>query len=102
VFATTFDKMHDPQFLAVDFDLDLERRRGHVKVEGLLDVALSPITNPITGEEHRARVSLPHGFEYREAEYASGHTRAHGPISLSWDKGHAHAANLNLTPHGPA
>jgi hypothetical protein len=30
--------------------------------------AVEPIKNPATGEEHRARIALPNGFEYREAE----------------------------------
>jgi hypothetical protein len=29
---------------------------------------IEPIKNPVTGEEHRARISLPNGFEYKEAE----------------------------------
>jgi hypothetical protein len=30
--------------------------------------AIEPIKNPVTGEEHRARIALPNGFEYKEAE----------------------------------
>jgi hypothetical protein len=29
---------------------------------------VEPILNPVTGEEHRARIVLPNGFEYKEAE----------------------------------
>ena len=29
---------------------------------------VKPIKNPATGEEHRARIALPNGFEYKEAE----------------------------------
>ncbi|PWT80713.1 MAG: hypothetical protein C5B58_11075, partial [Acidobacteria bacterium] len=29
---------------------------------------VEPIKNPATGEEHRARIALPNGFEYKEAE----------------------------------
>jgi hypothetical protein len=29
---------------------------------------VKPIKNPATGEEHRARIALPDGFEYKEAE----------------------------------
>jgi hypothetical protein len=31
---------------------------------------VEPIRNPITSAEHRARIVLPHGFEYQEAEMA--------------------------------
>ena len=29
---------------------------------------MEPILNPVTGEKHRARIVLPNGFEYKEAE----------------------------------
>jgi hypothetical protein len=102
VFAATFETMHPPQFLPIDFELDLERRVGHLKVAGVLDTEVVPITNPVTGAQHRARVLLPNGFEYREAEYASGRSRSPGPIPLSLDSTHAHLARLDLSTHGAA
>ena len=35
---------------------------------GLGEFRAEPIKNPVTGEEHRARIQLPNGFEYKEAE----------------------------------
>ena len=29
---------------------------------------VEPIRNPVTGEEHRALITLPNGFEFKEAE----------------------------------
>jgi len=29
---------------------------------------VEPIVNPVTSEEHRARIVLPNGFEYKEAK----------------------------------
>jgi hypothetical protein len=34
----------------------------------MVEYRAEPIKNPVTGEEHRARIHLPNGFEYREAE----------------------------------
>jgi len=39
-------------------------------VEGFAHSHAEPIRNPITGQEHRARIVLPNGFEYQEAEMA--------------------------------
>ncbi|MFI4974170.1 MAG: DUF1326 domain-containing protein [Caulobacterales bacterium] len=100
VFAATFDAMHPPQFLPIEFDVDIERRVGRLKVDGMLDTQISPITNPVTGAKHRARVVLPEGFEYREAEYASGRTLSTGPIALNLESSHAHLAQLDLSTHG--
>lgn len=103
VFAAVIDTHHPPMFAPIHFDLDLERRVGSVKVEGVIDTTVEPIRNPVTGAEHRARVSLPTGFEYRSAEYASGATLAKGPVGLEWPTGrHAHLAMLDLSTRGAA
>jgi hypothetical protein len=38
------------------------------RIEGIVKTDVEPIKNPATGEEHRARIVLPNGFEYKEAE----------------------------------
>lgn len=62
-----------------------------------------PIRNPVTGDPHRARVTLPHGFEYHEAEYASSRTatQSESPIALDWTNTHGHFARLSWTRSGP-
>lgn len=100
VFASVITALHEPRFLPVAFKLDYDRRTGFVSVEGLIETAVQPIRNPVTGDEHRARVSLPKGFEYLEAEFASGGTEATGPVPLSWQSTHAHVAMLDLSTHG--
>jgi hypothetical protein len=102
VFATVIDTMHEPAFLPVLFSLDLDRRIGSVTVDGLISTNVEPIRNPVTGEEFRARVTLPNGFEYIEAEYASGDTQANGPVPLSWGGTHSHVAMLDLSTRGAA
>ncbi len=102
VFATVIDHMHEPAFLPIHFEADRENRVGRVSVAGVIDTKVNPIRNPITGEEHRARVTLPNGFEYKEAEFASGDTNAGGSVSLNWTSSHAHLAILDLSTHGAA
>jgi hypothetical protein len=100
VFAPTLTKMHDPAYKKIEFDLDIEKRVGRVRIAGVIDTAVEPIRNPVTGAEHRAQVSLPNGFEYRKAEYASGRTRAEAAIKLAFEKSHSHVAMLHLTTQG--
>ena len=102
VFATTLEKMHDPLFLPIDFEADMERRIGRLSIPGIVDTSIEPIRNPVTGDEHRARVSLPDGFEYKQAEYASGTAHATGPIVHDWSGRHAHIAMLDMSPAGAA
>jgi hypothetical protein len=97
----TLTKVHDPQFLPIGFELDLNARRGRVWVDGVLDAKVEPIRNPVTGAETRARLVLPDGFEFVEAELASGTLRTmNSPITLSFDATHAHLAKLDMTGRG--
>jgi hypothetical protein len=100
VFASTFEKVHEPLSKPISIDLDVEGRVGQVKVPGLLESSAEPIRNPVTGAVHRARVTLPEGFEYHTAEFASGTVRAQGPIQLDITGRHAHLAQLHMTGQG--
>jgi hypothetical protein len=101
VFSTVIDRVHEPLFEPIEFEIDLEGRTGRFAVAGLIETRAEPIRNPVTGQAHRARVVLPHGFEYSEAEYASGTTRTTGgPIALEWANGHSHLAMLHMTGNG--
>lgn len=85
----------------IDAEIDLERRIGHVRVPGVFDLEASPIRNPVTGAEHRARINLPHGFEYRQAEVARGTTTTSGAISLKKNVDtHAHICRLLMNGRG--
>ena len=57
-----------PLVLPIEFTMDRERRVASINVPGIAQSSTEPIKNPVTGEEHRARIVLPHGFEYKEAE----------------------------------
>jgi hypothetical protein len=102
VFASTLTKVHEPVRAPIQFEVDEAKWSGHFSVPGYIDANASPIANPVTGETHRARVVLPEGFEYREAEFVSSHTHAEGLIPLDWSAGHGHIAMLDMTPAGPA
>ena len=102
VFASTMEKMHEPAFLPIRFEADLESRTGLIQVPGIVEARVEPIRNPVTGEPHRARVSLPNGFEYKQAEYASGSAQATGPVPHDWRDRHAHLAVIDLSPAGAA
>jgi hypothetical protein len=102
VFAATIDTMHEPLFLPIDFGADVEKRVGHVSVPGVLDITSEPIRNPVTGDPHRVRIDIPHGFEYTIAEIASGTTKTgkRAAVSLDWSNAHAHFVDLHWTRHG--
>ena len=100
VFSTTFDKMHDPVFARIDFDVDVNGRIAHLRVPGWIEARGEPMRNPITGEEHRARINLPQGFEYDTCEVGRGWAETQGPIKLSLEDSHAQFAKLHMTESG--
>lgn len=101
VFSHVIETMHEPVFRPIEFEVDIEARKGRFRVDGLVESDVEPIRNPVTGEEHRIRVTIPKGFEYHEAEYASSTTTATGPVPLDWARGHSHLNILHMTRNGP-
>ena len=55
-------------FAPISFKVDRDKRRATVRIPNIGETNIEPIKNPVTGEEHRARIVLPDGFEYKEAE----------------------------------
>lgn len=55
-------------FKPITFEVDRKERQARLEIPGIGETRTEPIKNPVTGEEHRARIVLPNGFEYKEAE----------------------------------
>lgn len=100
VFASTMSKILDPVYKPIEFDIDIEKRTARIHVPGIVETAGKPIRNPITGEEHRALIHLPNGFEYTEAEIGCGDSTVSGDIRFQVENGHAHMAVYHLTHAG--
>ena len=91
----------EPLVRPIDLAIDVEARRGHFRVAGIVETVAEPIRNPVTGAEHRVRIDLPHGFEYRIAEIASGTTRATAAIALpGLENTHGHFTHIHLSNKG--
>lgn len=103
VFQAVIDKVHKPVFAEIEFAFDLAARAGRWAVPGLAEVVVEPIRNPVTGAPHRARVMLPEGFEYHEAEFASSRAKApNAAVPCDWDGRHAHLTITEMTGKGVA
>lgn len=100
VFATTYEKVYDPIFAPITCELDVNARRGKVRVGDVLELDGQPIRNPVTGEEHRARIDLPNGFEYEIAEIGSGTSRSRGKVVVELKDTYAQFAQLHMNNHG--
>jgi len=100
IFSTTLTSGHPTQYKPIALSIDEKGGTAHVRIDGLLEASAEPIKNPMTGAVHRARVTLPSGFEYTDAEYVAGTGKATGPIALDFKATHAHIAKINWSQNG--
>lgn len=101
VFSAMSPTKLETLYKPIELEMDMETRKGRVRVRDVFETEAGPITNPVTGAEHRARIDLPHGFEFRVAEMAKGTTRTSGKIELKNNNDtHVHMVEIHLSGKG--
>ena len=101
VFSAMAPNKLETLYKPITVSIDIDSRVGRASVADVFELTAEPIKNPVTGAEHRARIDLPNGFEYRIAEVGSGTTKTSGAISLQKNNGsYAQIADLHLSGHG--
>ena len=102
VFSTTVTKVLPTLVKNIELSIDLAGRSMRVNVPGVVEAGATSIKNPITGKNHLARITLPQGFEYTDAEIVSGtgKTLNEAGISLDLKETHAHLARVHWSTHG--
>jgi len=101
VYASTVTTMHPPVFTRIDFEVDVDGRRGRLSVPGYVEMTGEPIRNKVSGQESRAQIVLPAGFEYEVADIGSASSRTTGgPMSLEIDSKYGQFAHLHLSTNG--
>ena len=100
IFSVIIETIKDPLFAPIRFEWDLENRRARIEVPAAVQAHSEPIRNPVTGEAHQARIAMPQGFEYTEAEVGRGWATTSGAINMSLNDTHAHFARLHMTQSG--
>jgi len=84
----------------IQFEVNIEKRTGRLSIPGLIEMTAEPIRNPVTKAEHRARIDLPHGFEYRIAEMGSASSSVKGQIPMELKNSYGQFAELHLSDSG--
>ena len=92
IFAAVCPNWVEPLFAPITLEVDRETRRATIRIPGTAESEVQPIKNPVTGEEHRARIVLPEGFEFKEAEMGNTvHCRVGAGDQLSYGFKNAYA-----------
>lgn len=101
VYASTVATMHEPVFIDIDFEVDVDGRRGRLKIENYVEMTGEPIRNKVSGEESRAQIVLPAGFEYEVADIGSASSRTiGGPMQVAFADSYGQFAHLHLNSQG--
>ena len=102
VYSAMSPTKHETLVAPIDVEMDIDGRVGRATVDGVFDIDLKPVPNIVSGEPHRVLIKLPNGFEFAEAEMASGKTTIKGG-AVQFDPledTHGHFAHLHLTGNG--
>ncbi len=100
VFASTVETMHEPVFTPMEFEVDVDARRGKLTIPGHVTMTGEPLRNNVTGVEVRAQIRLPDGFEYEVADIGSASSQGSGPVPIDLSNSYAQFAHLYLSSHG--
>lgn len=92
--------VHEPLFAPIEIAVDVAGRTASLRVSDLIETELEPLKNPVTGAAHRARIELPNGLEFRQAEVASGRSKVSGTLAMEMSDSHAHLSEGRLTSSG--
>ena len=98
IYASTMHDDYAALYKPIEVRCDVEARTAAVFIPGVIEVEIQPIRNTVTGEPHHARTVLPYGFEFNEAENASGDLTAIGDFNFDF-KGRA--ACFSRFAYGP-
>jgi hypothetical protein len=81
-------------------DIQIAAERSHVRVPGAIELGLTPLKDPVTGQEKEVHIVYPKGgFFWNDAKIATTEVMraTHGDLRLEWPKRYASTAEVNWT-----
>jgi hypothetical protein len=82
VFHAMSETVHPALFKPIRFEADIEARTASVSIPSILTSTGRPIKSPVTGQDHRVRIDIPSGIEFKQAEIGSASAQVKGAISF--------------------
>ena len=100
VLSSTMSTVYDTLYRPIEVSIDIDARQAHLKIAGLVESTGTPMTNPFTGEDARAQIHLPNGFEYTYAEIGLGTSKANGSVPIELSDTHGQFCVLHMNQDG--
>lgn len=101
IFASVCPNVMDPVSAPIEFESDRERRVASIRVGDIVESRVEPIKDPATGNEHRAGIYLPEGFEYNFAEMGNtvkAKSSLEQPLDLDFENTYAQMSEIDWSP----
>ena len=100
IYNSTMSEVFDTLYLPIDISIDIDARQAEINIEGIVESKGVPLKNPFTGEDKRAVIHLPEGFEYTYAEMGSGTSKVTGAIKLDLNETYGQFSELAMNQNG--
>jgi hypothetical protein len=94
IISSVLSEVREPVVAPIELDVDREARRGKFSIGEVGESRIEPIVNPDIPDsgEHRVRIDLPDGFEYKQAEIGDSvewNVDSGAPLSFSHENTYA-------------
>ncbi|CAN5585410.1 DUF1326 domain-containing protein [soil metagenome] len=103
IFSAMAPNTQETVVASIEFACDQEQRMAHILIPDIAESEIEPIRNPVTGKEHRARIDLPNGFEYKVAEVGNSvnwQTTAGDHLTMKHENTYAQLARVDWSSDG--
>jgi hypothetical protein len=100
VFNSVVSKRLDTIYAPIEMKIDINARRAHITINGLVESEGSPLISPFSGQEDRKGIYLAGGFEYTFAEIGSGKSRANAGLKLDLSDTYGQFCVLHMNQDG--
>jgi len=100
VYRSTVSEVLETLHLPIEVEVDIDARTARLVVPDVIESVGSPITDPNSGEPHRAQIRLPEGFEYTVAEMGSGSSKVTGALPMEFIDSYGQFNIMHITQDG--
>lgn len=100
VYNSTMSEVLETLVAPIEFSVDVEARTAKLVIPGLIEATGSPIVDPNSGEEFRARIDLPNGFEYSIAEMGTASSKVTAGIELTLTDSYGQWNQIHMNQDG--
>ena len=100
VFASTMREFLATIYAPIECEIDVDKRTARIHVPDLFDARGTPIIDPHSGQEFRAGIGLPNGFEYTYAEMGSGTTSVRAGLAFELKDSYAQFFEMHMNQDG--